>query len=105
MEDEEMLFAEEDRQTVEFIKTYLPQEVKERFSDDDIYYFLDAFAEYCEGQGLSESDDEESEIDIEQAAAFMVNLARKEKIGSFEAEDVRWIVDGQLEYWDTLDAE
>lgn len=105
MEDEEMLFAEEDRQTVEFIKTYLPQEVKERFSDDDIYYFLDAFAEYCEEQGLSESDDEESEIDIEQAAAFMVNLARKEKIGSFEAEDVRWIVDGQLEYWDTLDAE
>ena len=100
-----MLFAEEDRQTVEFIKTYLPQEVKERFSDDDIYYFLDAFAEYCEEQGLSESDDEESEIDIEQAAAFMVNLARKEKIGSFEAEDVRWIVDGQLEYWDTLDAE
>lgn len=105
MENEEMLFAEEDRLTVDFIQKYLPQEVKDKFSEDDLYYFLDAFAEYCEQAGLADSDEEESEIDIDEAAAFMAKLAKKEKVGSFDAEDVRWIVDGQLEYWDSLDGE
>jgi hypothetical protein len=44
---------------------------------------------------------EEAEIDIEAAADFMVVQAKKEKIGNFDAEDVRWIVDGQLEFWET----
>ena len=99
---EELLFAEEDRQTVAFIQGYLPQEIKEKFSEDDIYYFLDAFAEYCETTGLMDNENEEAEIDVEEAAAFMVRQAKKEKIGAFDAEDVRWIVDGQLEYWDSL---
>jgi hypothetical protein len=99
--NEEFLFAEEDCQTVEFIQGYLPQEVKEKFTEDDLYYFLDAFAEYCESTSLLDNEDEEVEIDIEEAADFMVKQAKKEKIGNFEAEDVRWIVDGQLEFWET----
>ena len=49
--NEELLFAEEDRQTVEFIQGYLPQEIKEKFTEDDLYYFLDAFVEYCGSHG------------------------------------------------------
>ena len=97
--NEELLFAEEDRQTVEFIQGYLPQEIKEKFTEDDLYYFLDAFVEYCETAGLMDNEDEEAEIDIEEAAAFMAKQAKKEKIGEFDTEDVRWIVDGQLEFW------
>jgi hypothetical protein len=99
--NEEIFFAEEDRQTVEFIQGYLPQDVKEKFAEDDIYYFLDAFAEYCEVSGLMDNEDEEAEIDIEDAAVFMAKQAKKEGIGNFDAEDVRWIVDGQLEFWET----
>lgn len=95
---EELLFAEEDRKTVEFILNYLPQDVKERFTEDDVYYFIDVFAEYCEVSGLLDSEDEEADIDIDEAAAYMVKQAKKDKMGDFEAEDVRWIVDGELEY-------
>lgn len=98
--DESLLFAEEDRKAVEFIQQYLPQEVKDKFKEDDIYYFLDAFAEYCESSGLLDNENDEAEVDIDDAAAFMVKQAKKEKIGSFDTEDVRWIVDGQLEYWE-----
>lgn len=101
--NEELLFAEEDRQAVAFIQGYLPQEIKEKFTEDDIYYFLDAFAEYCETSGLVDNEDEEAEIDIEDAAAFMVRQAKKENIGVFDPEDVRWIVDGQMEFWETLE--
>ena len=96
--NEELLYAEEDRRTVEFILHYLPQEVKERITEEDVYYFIDVFAEYCEESGLLDSDDEEAEIDIDEAAAYMVSQANKDKMGDFSAEDVRWIVDGELEY-------
>jgi len=96
--NEELFFAEEDRQTVAFIQSYLPQEIKDKFTEDDLYYFLDAFAEYCEATGIMDNEEEETEIDVEEAAVFMVNQARKEKIGNFDADDVRWIVDGQLEF-------
>jgi hypothetical protein len=31
----------------------------------------------------------------------MARQAQKEKIGKFDAEDVRWVVDGQLEFWES----
>ena len=31
----------------------------------------------------------------------MAKQAKKEKIGTFDAEDIRWIVDGQLEFWES----
>lgn len=96
--NEELFFAEEDRRTVEFIQGYLPQEIKDKFTEDDLYYFLDAFAEYCEATGIMDNEEEETEIDVEDAAVFMAKQAKKEKIGTFDPEDVRWIVDGQLEF-------
>lgn len=99
--NEELFFAEEDRKTVAFIQGYLPQEIKGKFTEDDIYYFLDAFAEYCEATGIMDNEEEETEIDVEEAAVFMAKQAKKEKIGDFDADDVRWIVDGQLEFLET----
>ncbi len=100
---EELFFAEEDRQTVAFIQGYLPQEIKEKFTEDDLYYFLDAFADYCEATGIMDNEDEETDIDVEEAAIFMAKQAKKDKIGNFDAEDVRWVVDGQLEFLETLE--
>ncbi len=99
--NEELFFAEEDRQTVAFIQSYLPQEIKDKFTEDDLYYFLDAFADYCEAAGIMDNEEEETEIDVEDAAIFMAKQAKKDKIGDFNAEDVRWVVDGQLEFLET----
>ena len=41
-EDELLQDAEDDARTIEYIKNYLPQELKERFSEEELYYFLDA---------------------------------------------------------------
>ena len=43
--DDFLLDDEEDVRTVEFIKNYIPQELKEKFTDDDIYYIIDEIAE------------------------------------------------------------
>ena len=46
LEQELLQDAEDDARTVEFIKNYLPIEVKEKFTDEDLYYILDVIVEY-----------------------------------------------------------
>ena len=46
LEQELLQDAEDDARTVEFIKNYLPQEVKDKFTDEELYYFLDVIVEY-----------------------------------------------------------
>ena len=41
MEDDFLQNDVDDEKTIEYIKNYLPQELKEKFSDDEFYYFLD----------------------------------------------------------------
>lgn len=42
----------DDEKTIEYIKNYLPQELKEKFSDDEFYYFLDLIDEYYTTSGV-----------------------------------------------------
>lgn len=39
MEEDFLLEDEDDAKCVEYIKSYLPQELKETFSDDDLFIF------------------------------------------------------------------
>ena len=41
MEDDFLQNDVDDEKTIEYIKNYWPQELKETFSDDEFYYFLD----------------------------------------------------------------
>ena len=40
MEDDFLLEDEDDQKTIEFIKNYLPQDLKDKFTEDDLYYIL-----------------------------------------------------------------
>ena len=44
LEQELLQDAEDDARTVEFIKNYLPQEVKDKFTDEELYYFLSSWS-------------------------------------------------------------
>ena len=52
LEDDFLLEDADDEKTVEFIKNYLPQELKEKFEDDELYYFLDLIDEYYLESGI-----------------------------------------------------
>mgnify|MGYP000804412456 FL=1 len=40
MEDDFLLEDEDDQKTIEFIKNYLPQDLKDKFTEDDLYLSL-----------------------------------------------------------------
>lgn len=102
--DEELIYdAEEDARIVSFIQTALPTDLKETFSEDDIYYFLDVMAEYYAESGILEQQPDKDgfvEIDLEKVAAYMAQKARKEGIGTFNPDDLLFIVQLHMDYED-----
>ncbi len=102
-EDELLRDAEDDARTIEFIQAYLPSELKDTFSEETLYYFIDVRAEYYGDLIDNAGDNEEIDIDVEAVAAHLVKQAQKDKIGEFNAEDVRWVVDAELEYAEQME--
>ena len=51
MEDDFLLEDEDDQKTIEFIKNYLPQDLKDKFTEDDLYYILDVIVDYYTSSG------------------------------------------------------
>lgn len=104
-EEDLLADAENDRLTIEFIKNYLPQDLKEKFTDEELEYFLDVIGEYYVNLLEKSNEEEEIDIDIDAVATHIAKQAKKDKIGDFSPEDLRWVVDGELEYGDSLEDE
>jgi hypothetical protein len=101
IEDELIQEAEDDRLTVEYIRTHLPQELREKFSEDELYYFLDVLVEYYASSGiLDQTADEDGciDIDIDDIAKHLAEQAKRDKMGSYDPDDLRWIVEAEMDY-------
>lgn len=97
--------AAEDARTVAFIRNYLPQELKARFSDEDLYYFLDLIIEYYATSGCLDAEpDEEGYINIDQdeIVEFLLSEADKDGISGFTAEELLFVVQGEMEYGNSI---
>ena len=97
-EEDLILDAEDDRLTVEYIQSYLPQDLKDKFTEEELYYFIDVIGEYYVDLLEKHSGEEDNDIDVEEVAEFVARQAKKDKMGDFSPEDLRWVVDGELEY-------
>ncbi len=102
-EDDLLRDAEDDLRTVAYIKNCLPQEVREKFSDDTLFYFLDVLGDYYVDLLDKVGDAEDVDIDVLEVADYVVRQARKDKMGEFLPEDVRWVVDAELDYGEQLE--
>lgn len=96
----------DDEKTIEYIKSYLPQDLKGKFSDDELYYFLDVMDEYYANSGILDADPDEEgfiDIDLDKVVDFIIKEAKKDGIGEFEHDDILFVVQGEMEYADSLD--
>lgn len=97
------LDAETDALEVEFIKNYLPSEIKDKFTEEQIYYILDVISEYYTEKGVFDENadmDAEIEIDLEDATRFIAEKAKKEQMGDFDPEDLLFVIQGDFEFWE-----
>ena len=101
IDDELMKAAEADAQEVAYILNELPQDLKDKFTEDDIYYLIDLMLEYFSN---AEADEEGYvDIDVEEVAKHLVEQAKKDKVGDYKAEDVFFVVQAELDYNESLD--
>ena len=95
----------DDAASVAFIRNYIPQEMKELLSDDDIVYFVDLIYDYYESRGYMDEDldeDEAIEVDEDELVEYVVRNPRKDGVGKFEPEQIRFVVQGELEYCQSI---
>jgi hypothetical protein len=97
----EDIFDYDEEAAVDFIRNYLPQELKEKFTEDDIYYVLDVICDFYEKNDYLNEDDEEKEE--QELIAYIVEQAKKDSIGNFLPEDVLIVLRAESAYTDTLD--
>lgn len=106
MNENEDFFDYDEDESVKFIRNYLPQELKEKFNDDDINYIVDLIYDFYESKGYLNDDvddDANIEIDEDELVDYVVKNAKKDGVGKFEPEEIRFIVQGELEYCDSID--
>jgi hypothetical protein len=97
-EDELRMDEEENRREIKFIRERLPQELKTVFSDDDLYYFLDAIIDYYYDSGILESTADEVDIDLGQVAEAVAERARRDKVGTFSPDDLFYVVEADMDF-------
>ncbi len=101
IEEEIMLGAEDDMREIAFIQNYLPQELKEKFSEDELYYFLDLIIDYYTENNVFDAEPDEEgyvEIDLDAVVGYVVKQAKKEKMGTYEPDDILMVVQAELAY-------
>lgn len=84
-EEELRLDAEENAREAEFILASLPNELKEKFSTDDILYMMDTIVEYYFESGVLDGDGDEDgcvDIDLQAVAEYVCRKARKTSVAT-----------------------
>jgi hypothetical protein len=99
----ELEFDYDEEAAVKFIQNYLPQELKERFSEDDIYYILDVMCDFYEENDCLDEEDEEKEE--RELIRFITRQAQKDGVGNYTPEEILLVLKAEEAYSDTLDFE
>ena len=92
MSQEEDLFTYDEDEAVRYILNVLPQELKEKYSHDDIVYITDVVYDYYEQKGLfDEQAGDEVELDEEDIIEFARKCARKDRM-KIDDEDMPFLL-------------
>ena len=103
-EKDDLLIYDED-DSVKFIQNFLPQDMKGKFSNDDINYIVDLIYDFYESKGfLNEDPDKDGDVEIDEddLISYVIKNAKKDGVGKFEPEEISFIVQGELEYCESI---
>ncbi len=89
---------DENRRELTFIRERLPQEIKSHFSDDDLYYLMDAIVDYYYESGILESEADEVDIDLQKVADAVTEQAKRDKKRNFDPEEVFYVVEADMDF-------
>lgn len=94
-------------EAVKHIRNYMPLDIKDKYSDDDILIVIDTIFDYYDKKGFfdisADSDvDDEEELEVNDMIGYVKNQVRKDPDNVVEADDIMSIVLGELDYEEKL---
>ncbi len=98
LEEELLMDDEENKREIVFIRKQLPADLKDKFSDEQLLFIIDAIGTYFYTSGVLESDSDEVDIDMEAVSNFVCNEAKEEGEGPFDPEEVFFVVEADLDF-------
>lgn len=103
--EDELLY--DDDQSVHFIKNQLPDDLKQKFTDDDIIYIVDLIYDFYDSKGLMDNNDDEDDdsvvdFDEDELINFVVHNAVTDGVNKYKAEDIAVIVQAELDYCESI---
>lgn len=95
-----------DAEIVAHVRRTLPETLRERFDEETLFYFHDLIEEtLAETDILDAEPDEEGfvNVDLEQIALRLRQIAKKDNVGDFSPEDLEEIVAAELSFGDDFE--
>jgi hypothetical protein len=104
MNNEKDLIQYDEEDAVRFIQNYIPQEIKEKYTNDEINYIIDIVYEFYEEKGFMDDGNEDAVVDIDEdeLVAYVLKNTKKDKINNFSSDDIAFIIQGELAYCDSI---
>lgn len=105
MSSEKDLIQYDEDDAVKYIQNHLPQEMKGKYSSDEINYIIDIVYEFYEEKGYMDEDADENvivDIDEDEIVSYVLKNTKKDKINNFSAEDIAFIIQGEIAYCESL---
>ncbi len=102
--DDLMKYDEDD--AVKFIRAYIPDNISEKYDDDEILFVIDIIWDWYEKNGyldISAEVTDEEEADIPLLVAYVQKEIGKDKEIMMDPDDVDLIVKGELKYEESIE--
>lgn len=98
----------DENDAIEFIRNFMPEKLKNKYSDDDILLIIDTMYDFYEKGDeqetlYDEGDDNNDEFNLNGIVNFVKKSIRKDPDNQVDMDDVKVIVEGEIEYENTLD--
>lgn len=106
MSEENISVGYDEDDAIKFIQNSLPQEMKGKFSDDEINYVIDIVYDFYEEKGFMDSAKAEEdlvEIDEDEIINYVLKHTKKDKVKEFTSDEITFIIQGELGYCETID--
>ncbi|MDR2955720.1 MAG: hypothetical protein LBV43_11625 [Prevotella sp.] len=105
MSNDKDLIQYDEEDAVKFIQNYLPQEIKEKYTNDEINYIIDIVYEFYEEKGFMDDNSDTDfvvDIDEDEIVSYVLKNTKKDKINDFSSDDIAFIIQGELAYCDSI---
>lgn len=97
----------DENDAIVYIRQYVQGKIKNKYTDDDIILLIDTMYDFYEKGDDDEAkyEDESEEYNINEIVNYVKKNLRKDPDNQIEMDDVKLLVEGEIEYENTLEEE